>query len=149
MPLPDNPSESFKRLNPNLYPSRPKVVPTDPQFYEDHGSPPAQSKPRLRQSSKPVMNKLETEFREVLRREYPNSLIHEQAITFKLANGLRYTPDVVVFLPFCGLVDAYEVKGFMRDDAAVKIKVAATAYPHIKWVLAWKENGSWQRQVIR
>ena len=31
-----------------------------------------------------------------------------------------------------------EIKGFMRDDAAVKIKVAAELYPCFRWLLVYR-----------
>lgn len=34
-----------------------------------------------------------------------------------------------------------EVKGFMRDDAAVKLKVAASQYPHIRFLLVTRAQG--------
>jgi len=101
---------------------------------------------RIRQSSKPIMNKLEQEFVDFLKsrwREELENKIYTQAITFKLANGVRYSPDVVL-LPNC-----YEVKGpHFRDDAIVKLKVAASAYPTLNWCLVWKENGEWREQII-
>jgi hypothetical protein len=44
---------------------------------------------------------------------------------------------------------AWEVKGPRSwDDALVKIKVAATAYPEVKWLLVWKHNGRWEHQEV-
>jgi hypothetical protein len=51
-----------------------------------------------------------------------------QAFTFKLADDCRYTPDFVVMLPD-GVLEVYEVKGFWRDDAKVKIRVASAMFP--------------------
>lgn len=51
-----------------------------------------------------------------------------ESITLKLASDCRYTPDFVVMLPD-GLIEMHEVKGFWRDDAKVKIKIASSKFP--------------------
>ncbi len=45
---------------------------------------------------------------------------------------------------------AYETKGFMRDDAAVKIKVAASspAYRWIKFHLASRCKSGWSVELV-
>lgn len=108
--------------------------------------PPARPAKRVRQSSKPLMNKLETEFFERVKdRSYRNT--YPQAITFRLANGVRYTPDLCV-IGAAG-IDCFEIKGKkMWDDAIVKIKVAATIYPRIHWWMVWKKEGVWMEQEI-
>lgn len=103
---------------------------------------------KLRQSSKPLLNKLETAFRDKLKRDNPDHWLAEQAITFRLANGVRYTPDFITFSGLRGYINAYEVKGYMRDDAGVKLKLAAKLFPWVKWVLVWKEKSEWRHQVI-
>jgi len=50
------------------------------------------------------------------------------AITFKLAEDCRYTPDFAVMMIDSSL-ECHEVKGFWRDDARVKIRVAAAKFP--------------------
>lgn len=57
--------------------------------------------------------------------------------TLKLADDTRYTPDFYV-LENSGAVTLYEVKGFFRDDAKVKLKVAATDFPEFRWKLVQK-----------
>ncbi len=106
--------------------------------------------PRLRQSSKGP-NKTEAAFAAHIRSLYPSSTIYEQEVTLVLANGLRYTPDI--FFPGRGVKPAfYEVKGFMRDDAAAKIKVAAWVH---SWADFWlvtkrtrKQGGGWQIEIV-
>jgi hypothetical protein len=51
-----------------------------------------------------------------------------ETVTLKLANGVRYTPDFFVRLK-SNEYEFHEVKGFWRDDARVKIKVAAGLFP--------------------
>lgn len=53
-----------------------------------------------------------------------------QPVKLRLADNTFYTPDFRVILPD-GLQEMHEVKGFMRDDAAVKIKVAAEQHPYV------------------
>lgn len=145
MNLPNNPNESLRRRNPHLYP--PAQGPTAREI--DHARKVSMGIPStmVRQSSK-GLNKTEAAFLMLLQATNKDAFITQQAITFRLANGLRYTPDFVLFHPIGGTVDAFEVKGFMRDDAAAKIKMAATVYPFIKWTLAWKKNGLWKTQII-
>jgi hypothetical protein len=110
------------------------------------------SKPRIRQSSQ-KLNKTEAAFGLWLREHRPGAIVVAQAITLKLANGVRYTPDFVTveFGPDGPgrVLTAYEVKGFLRDDAVVKIKVAAKEYPWIRVIMVTKERaGTWSMQEI-
>lgn len=104
-------------------------------------------KQRIRQRTKPLSNKLEAEFGDYLRGWYSRAMIYEQAITLRLANGLRYTPDWIVCRQlgtFC-----YEVKGrHAWDDALAKLKMAAGVYPMWGWFLVWKEGQSWELQSV-
>lgn len=108
------------------------------------------SKPKklIRQNPNPLSNRLETEFGNYLHSvNWSGNSIYEQAITVRLANGLRYTPDWVVF-GHQG-IQCYEVKGkHVWDDSIAKLKMAASKYRDWKWVLVWKEKGSWQQQVV-
>ncbi len=94
---------------------------------------------RLRQSAKGP-NKTEAAFAAYLRAancSQGDRPMFEQAVTLKLGNGVRYTPDI-----FCPLPEPvfYEVKGFMRDDAAVKIKVAAGLHTWARFYLATRKG---------
>lgn len=106
-------------------------------------------KKRLRQSSR-ELNKTETAFGEYLRRICGQDVtIHSQAITVRLANGLRYTPDYVVVAG--PKVTVYEVKGpYAREDSIVKLKVAASVYPWMDFMLAWRQSrtSDWQFQTV-
>ncbi len=51
-----------------------------------------------------------------------------ESVTLKLADDCRYTPDFAVVRADMSL-EMHEVKGFWRDDARVKIKVAAEKFP--------------------
>jgi hypothetical protein len=62
------------------------------------------------------------------------------SVKFKLADMTTYTPDFFVTTNEC--FECHEVKGFLRDDAAVKFKVAAAAYPWFRWVMIRYRNKS-------
>ncbi len=51
-----------------------------------------------------------------------------EGLKFRLAESTFYTPDFVVML-HDGTLEAHEVKGFWKDDARAKIKIAADMYP--------------------
>lgn len=104
-------------------------------------------KPMLRQSAAPKLNKTEAAWGDYLRASMPGRPVLAQSITLRLANGCRYTPDFAA-INWCGAPAFYEVKGFMRDDAAVKIKVAAAQFPAWAFWLVWKSKGAWQQQRI-
>lgn len=102
---------------------------------------------RLRQSSKPLMNKLESRLFAYLHLLYPTTKIHVLAKRYRLANGLTYTPD------FCaspmGKETCFEAKGpYAREDSMIKLKVAAATYPEVDWFLYWELNGQWCSQKI-
>ena len=66
-----------------------------------------------------------------------------EGITFKLADDTRYTPDFVVQTT-SGAIELHECKGHWRDDAKVKIKVAAKLFP-FRFIAVTKEKaGGWK-----
>ena len=104
---------------------------------------------RLRQDTKGP-NKTEKAFEEWLRTHWTFEYLHVQGVTLLLANGVRYTPDFVVS---DGVeISAFETKGFMRDDASVKIKVAARVFPWIRFHLVTKQSkkdgGGWTIEKV-
>lgn len=110
---------------------------------------PSTEKPRkrIRQDTKPLLNKLETEFGQYLHAFYPSNSIIPQSIRFRLGNGIWYKPDYVMIST--DGVQAYEVKGPHAFRGGFEnLKVAASLYPSISWVLVWKENCAWQNQAI-
>ena len=108
---------------------------------------PAKTRKRIRQDGKPLMNKLEQEFKEYHERRTGHELI-PQSIRFRLANGLWYKPDFVQRCPVMGS-SCFEVKGpHAYRGGFENLKMAAHQYQWIKWILVWKENGEWQEQVV-
>ena len=60
----------------------------------------------------------------------------------RLADSTYYTPD---FRVVCNdsTIEFHEVKGFIRDDAMVKIKVAAECHPY-KFLMVSKTKTGWK-----
>jgi hypothetical protein len=82
------------------------------------------------------MNKLEASYALHLegRKRAGEILFYEyEAVKFKLGDGAWYTPDFIV-MDINHEVSFHETKGFMREAANVRLKVAATKYP-FKFVL--------------
>jgi hypothetical protein len=132
-----NPSAAVARLNPEIFGGAPTVA----------KSAPVEGK-RIRQESKPLMNKLELEAWEVLSEMRNNSFI-PQAIRFRLGNGIWYKPDFFSFFFSTG-PHAVEVKGPHAFRGGFEnLKVAAHEYPMVTWWLMWKEDGEWKRQEIK
>ncbi len=69
------------------------------------------------------------------------------AIKLRLADKTWYAPDFLV-LTTNGLLEFHEVKGFMRDDAAVKLKVAAELYPLFTFRLVRRVKGAWDIRTV-
>ena len=77
------------------------------------------------------MNKTESAYAEYLERLKLGGHICDwkyEAVKLRLADKTFYTPDFLVVMPD-GLIELREVKGFLEDDARVKIKVAAEQFP--------------------
>ena len=80
----------------------------------------------------PDMNKTEAEYAGMLeaRKERGDiSWYAFEAITLKLADNTRYTPDFMVMLAD-GVLEIHETKGgFIREDGWLKLKIAAGLFP--------------------
>lgn len=77
------------------------------------------------------MNRTETAYADVLERQKQSGevLFYKfEGLKLRLADNTFLTPDFVVMLA-TGEIVFKEVKGFMHDDANVKLKVAADIYP--------------------
>ncbi len=104
------------------------------------------------QQSKAVdgLNKTERRFYEILRgRERRGELcgVRVQAFTLRLANAVRYTPDFSAVVG--GRMKFFEVKGgFVREDAWVKLKIAAAQYPEFDFVMAQEIKRQWSETEV-
>lgn len=72
-----------------------------------------------------------------------------QPVKFLLAPATTYTPDFLV-VNADDTVELHETKGFMRDDANVKIKVSANMFP-FPFVLVYKlpKNQGWDIRPVK
>ena len=114
-------------------------------------APVIKSMKRIRQSSKPLLNKTEERLYAYLKAFYPSLRIHAQAKKVRVANGCWYTVDFYA-VPDCptGRPLNWECKGDCAwDDAIVKLKVAATTYPDEAWFLMWEDGtNNWLTQEV-
>lgn len=70
-----------------------------------------------------------------------------ESLKLKLAKNTHYTPDFLVEMQD-GSIEIHEVKGFWRDDARVKIKIAARLFPMFKFVAVRKVRKTWSFEKI-
>lgn len=70
-----------------------------------------------------------------------------EALTFRLAARTRYTPDFFVVRPD-GSLELHEVKGRPREDAMVKLRIAASLFPEFQWWLVRYRSGQWHLDRI-
>lgn len=157
-------SESFRKLNPTIFGvsggdgNRPGHVRAD-RPPETAGDKIANDRARIKdkptdtfKSPEQKLNKLETRWLAVLRTRYADP-IGIQNITLRLANGVRYTPDLNVWTvaPLPRLI-CFETKGLhrFREKGILKLKWAATEYPHFDFVLVtWnKDTQQWSETVM-
>lgn len=77
------------------------------------------------------MNKTEARYEsrlKLLAREGEVLWYRFEGLKLRLADKTFYTPDFAV-MASDGVIECHEVKGFWRDDARAKIKIAAEMYP--------------------
>lgn len=120
--------------------------------------PSVPAKKRLRQHQGDGMNKTERAFFEYLKAQYQNATHIPQATSFRLANNSSYRPDFISITTLhdaseCGSavvrITAWETKGFAREAAVVRIKVAASLYRWISFRLVTRtKGGGWDVQEI-
>lgn len=73
-----------------------------------------------------------------------------EGIKLRLADNTFFSPDFAVMMP-SGEIHIKEVKGFMMDDANVKIKVAAEQYPFRFFIVRAKpkkDGGGWLESEV-
>jgi hypothetical protein len=89
-----------------------------------------------------VMNKTEADFEQTFLLRKPHGF---EEITLKLAPDTRYTPDFWE-MDDDDVLAFDEVKGFWRDDAKVKIKMAAKLFPQFRFRAWRRKRGVWARE---
>jgi len=142
-------SESTRRLNPHLSGAKTWSAGTKPTVEilrtESAGN-------RLRQDSKPLMNKLECDWFSYLNAMFggKEKTLRAQAKRYKLANGAWYKPDITATIN--GRETAWECKGPKQMKSMARamlvIKVAAAQWPEVNFVLVWREGGRWFKQEV-
>ena len=100
-----------------------------------------------------VMNGTDSKYAETLealRLEGNVVAWHFEAVTFKLAEALRYTPDFMV--EYCdGVIEFVDAKGGgpIDDKSVAKIKMAAEKFWQFQFVIEQKQSkkdgGGWKR----
>lgn len=150
MPLPSKVSDAVRRLNPHLFGSSPGAMTPalakalDPSQCEI-------AKPRIRQHKGDGMNKWEREYSATLKLRCTHVY---REVSLPIANGSVFKIDFL-----CATVEGdrlfvsgYEVKGRALPAGIVKLKVAASLYPWIQFVMVTKrkkrEGGGWSEERI-
>lgn len=117
---------------------------------------------RIRQSSKSLLNALEAEWFERIRYTYPNyPPVRPQAKRYKIARSAWYKPDFSASIwpnldsdgETIGQAreTCWEVKGNKGkniDRGKLALKVAASCFPEVRWILVWKVDGVWKTQEV-
>lgn len=94
------------------------------------------------------MNKLERAFHGKAVAAFGVGNVYFEPFKLRLAGRTWYTLDFLIDDGYPMFL--YEIKGFMRDDAAIKLKVAADTYPCFTFVLVTRPKGVWVcREVTR
>jgi hypothetical protein len=96
------------------------------------------------------MNKTESRYAMMLElRKQAGEIIDYKYEPFKLvlAFNTLYIPDFLVV--FKDHFEIHEVKGFWRDDARVKIKVAARAFPWFRFIAVQYKQKHWQYEEFK
>lgn len=70
-----------------------------------------------------------------------------EGLKLRLADSTFYDTDFVV-LAANGQLEIHEVKGFMTDDANVKLKVAASQYPFVFRLVRKAKGGNWDIREV-
>lgn len=92
------------------------------------------------------LNKLETAYLTFLRSQ-GCAWIGIQSVTLKLASDCRLTPDFTVLVN--GELTFIDVKGFQREDALIKMKMAARSFPWASFEIVKRKNGEWIREMVK
>lgn len=94
------------------------------------------------------LNKTERAYLAHLRSQSQNVWIGVQNLTVKLADDCRLTPDFAV-LDRSGKLALVDVKGFQREDALIKMKVAARLFPMFTFYIVKRDGGGWLETIVR
>lgn len=96
------------------------------------------------------MNRLESSFAKKLDEELHGGKIlwwAFESVKFSLGSGAWFCPDFVVMTSVQEIV-FYETKGFMREAANVRLKVAANKYPFRFMLVRHARSSGWTYEEI-
>jgi hypothetical protein len=97
------------------------------------------------------MNRLESRYADLLDVRKAAGEIKDwywQPCKWVLANQCTYCPDFMVVLPD-DRAEFHETKGFMREDAWVKVRVAARRYPFPFFLVFWTKKSGWDIREVQ
>lgn len=94
------------------------------------------------------LNKTERAYLHHLRSQPNNVWVGVQNLTVKIADDCRLTPDFAV-LDARGKLTLIDVKGFQREDALIKMKVAARLFPMFEFSIVKREGFGWSERIVR
>lgn len=140
MKLPDNPLESFRKRNAHLYPGAVPLKAETVNAAQGFSIAPSTDEGKL--------NKTERSRLSFLRATPLIGEIGIQSITLKLGDDCRFTPDFW-YVSYGGRFFFEDVKGFQRDDALVKIKVAARQFSWATFLIVKKNGSGWDAKEIK
>lgn len=92
------------------------------------------------------LNKTERAYLEFLKAN-GEDWIGIQCVTLKLADDCRLTPDFAT-IDKDGLT-LIDVKGFQREDALIKMKVAARMFPWARFVIVKRDGANWSHAEVK
>lgn len=93
------------------------------------------------------LNKLEAAFYARLQADPAVKWIGVQSITLRLADDCRLTADFVT-MDADGQLTFWDVKGFQREDALIKMKFAARSFPMMRFIIVSREAGVWGNRDV-
>lgn len=98
----------------------------------------------------PYRSKLEAAYAtylDALRHEGDYVAVEYERLTVRLAPQTTYTPDFLC-VRRDGTIELHEVKGRPREDAWVKLKLAAALCPWWRWCLVRRVRGNWVTKEV-
>lgn len=98
------------------------------------------------EEKEPAMNRLESAFWGCLQRA-PYKRVYHEPFKLRLAGRTFYRVDFAA-VDANGVWSLFETKGYMRDDASVKIKVAASLYPGFVFWLVHRPKKIWTMRAV-
>lgn len=93
------------------------------------------------------MNKLERAFWERLEEAKRQAVfldVWREPFKLRVVSNRYYIPDFVTHDAFNNHVTIWETKGFMREDAELKLLAAAERYFCFRWVLVQRDRRKWR-----